>query len=161
VAAGVQPRGWAATPERKQSLGSKQVSRVRLLAPKTQSDDAEEHQHRQRKEWWSAISLGQSDDAEEHHHQQRKEPTAREPMRRMARSTTAAAATRSTAAAAVEGRGGEMRGAREIQMRFCGEEGNSAGKEARAGPTCQRGEGGGNKCCGCFGRWEGLAGLRV
>jgi hypothetical protein len=77
-------------PERKQSLGSKQVSRVRLLPAKTQSDDAEEHQHQQRKEWRSATSLGQSDDAEEHQHQQRKEPTAREPMRRTARSMTAA-----------------------------------------------------------------------
>jgi hypothetical protein len=45
-------------PERKQSLGSKQVSRVRLLHQHQQSDDAEEHHHQQ-----------SDDDAEEHQHQ--------------------------------------------------------------------------------------------
>jgi hypothetical protein len=60
-------------------VSTARVSRVRLLHQHQQSDDAEEHHHQQ------------SDDAaEEHQHQQRKEPTAREPMRRTARSTTAA-----------------------------------------------------------------------
>jgi hypothetical protein len=81
------PRGWVATPERKQSLGSKQVSRVWLLHQHQQSDDAEEHHHQQ-----------SDDDAEEHQHQQRKEPTTREPMRRTSRELMRRTARSTTAA---------------------------------------------------------------
>jgi hypothetical protein len=63
--------------------------------------------------------LGQIDDAEEHLQQQRKGPTAREPMGRTS---------------TVEGGGGEMQ---MREMQFWGLKGDGAGKEARAGPTCQ------------------------